>query len=135
MYNRQTNKIMKLIIDTTDSHYIYLTLSKADKVMAKKKIEAFRKQGEKLLIGIDKFLKAKNVELKELTEVGVVNGAGSFSSLRIGIATANALAYALGIKVSDMDGQYREKEGIRIVEPKYSAEANIGPTKKPVDNK
>ncbi len=50
----------------------------------------------------------------------------SFTSLRIGIAAANALAFAWGIKVEDEQGRFKKSNGLQIVEPIYDREANIG---------
>ncbi|MDD4412429.1 MAG: tRNA (adenosine(37)-N6)-threonylcarbamoyltransferase complex dimerization subunit type 1 TsaB [Patescibacteria group bacterium] len=117
---------MFLKIDTTDREFIFLSLNKADAVLAKAKVKAFRQQGEKLLPAINKLLKKNNFKLKDLEKIVVVNGAGSFSSLRIGIVTANALAYVLDIPVEDQRGKFIKRDGLQIVEPKYIGEANIG---------
>ena len=52
-------------------------------------------------------------------------GQGSFTSLRLGLATANALAYALNIPVEDQDGQVLKVSGLQIVEPRYDREPKI----------
>ncbi|HPW05950.1 MAG TPA: hypothetical protein PLA05_03260, partial [bacterium] len=60
-------------------------------------------------------------------EIRVQNEGGSFTSLRIGVLTANALAYALGIPVTPLNGGKSFKfVGGQAVRPKYQSEPNIG---------
>ncbi|MEI6378718.1 MAG: tRNA (adenosine(37)-N6)-threonylcarbamoyltransferase complex dimerization subunit type 1 TsaB [Candidatus Falkowbacteria bacterium] len=121
---------MKLIIDTTDNLHVDLSLIDAKgNLIGQSATEAFRQQGEKLLPAVVKLLKKNKLGLKDLNSIGVANGAGNFSSLRIGIVTANALAYALGIPVTDQTGQVLSIQGLQIVEPAYTAEPNIGKPK------
>ena len=53
--------------------------------------------------------KAGKKTLKDISEIKVETGPGSFTGLRVGVAVANALAWGLGIKVNNKDR----------VEPKY----------------
>ncbi|MCK9574998.1 MAG: tRNA (adenosine(37)-N6)-threonylcarbamoyltransferase complex dimerization subunit type 1 TsaB [Clostridia bacterium] len=48
-----------------------------------------------LITAIDKLLKAINAKLNEMDLFGVVVGPGSFTGIRIGLATVKAFAYAL----------------------------------------
>lgn len=111
---------MKLIIDTTDNEFVVLTLVKNKAIVGQTKTAARRAQGEKLLPALARLLKKHNLKLSDLTGLEVANGAGSFSSLRIGITTANALGYALGIPVKDLSGNKPLiKKGIHVIKPKY----------------
>lgn len=76
---------------------------------------------ENLLPEIAKFLQKHKVELKDLTKILVNPGPGGFSSTRTGVATANALAYALGIPVA----QWPSRKVKETVLPKYDKEPNI----------
>jgi len=49
---------------------------------------------------IDKIIAKHNLNLKEITEIKVNNGPGSFTGLRAGISIANALGYSLNIPVN-----------------------------------
>ena len=121
---------MKLTIDTTNNTQVILTLVGSDgAVVASSVTEAFRQQGEKLLPAVARLLKKRKLELKDLDSIEVANGAGNYSSLRIGIVTANALAYALNIPVTDQQGKSLAKEGLQLVEPVYTGEPNIGQAK------
>src|SRR5699024_3404058 len=51
---------------------------------------------------IENMLKKANIEPKDLTEIVVANGPGSYTGLRIGITTAKTLAYALNIPVYEV---------------------------------
>jgi len=125
---------MKLLIDTTDTDKLRLEVSDdKGKRLVKTTVSAFRKQGEKLLPSLDRLLKRKSWQLSDIKAITVVNGQGSFSGLRIGIATANALAYILGVSVVDDQGNCLKTDDLNIVEPYYTAEPNIGGNK-PVDN-
>jgi tRNA threonylcarbamoyladenosine biosynthesis protein TsaB len=116
---------MELFIDTTDKNHLLLALKDKDKFLAKKKIKTHFNQSEKLWPALDKLLKANKVKTKDIKKIIVANGQGSFTSLRIGIAAANALAYAWGIQVTDDQGKFKRSGRLQIVEPKYSGEAKI----------
>ncbi len=77
--------------------------------------EAFMEQplrhSEELLPLVSRVLTAHNIERTAIKRVAVNRGPGSFTGLRIGIATAKGLAHALGIPVTGVDGSrvYRER--------------------------
>lgn len=123
---------MTLYINTVGHDEIIIELRDKEGVLARKKISAPRKQSEKLLPAIDKLLKTKKIKLKELKKIIVANYGGSFTSLRIGVITANALAYALNIPVEAETKMKKVKEfsSYSIVEPIYDREPNIGISKK-----
>lgn len=125
-----------LIIDTASATEIILMLRSGEKILAKKKFLAPKKQAEKLLPAIEKLLIKNYFSLKDLSGIEVVNRGGTFTSLRIGVITANALAFALGITVMAIDKEgnivkedMRSAKGITIAAPHYDAEPNIGKKK------
>jgi len=64
------------------------------------------KQSELLLKSINSILIKNKINLKSLKKIFVVSGPGGFSALRVGVVTANTLAYSLnipvgGIKIND----------------------------------
>jgi len=125
---------MILYINTTQQDEITIALKNSAKIITQKKIAAPRAQAEKLLPGIDRLLKSKKIKLSALEKIVVANRGGSFTSLRIGVITANALAYALKIPVvaEEKKGAKNKKFGsYSIVEPLYDREPNIGISKKP----
>ena len=125
---------MTLYINTSSRDEIVIALLNGEETLSIKKIKAEKKQSEKLLPAIDKLLKLKKVKLCDLDKIVVANYGSSFTSLRIGVVTANALGYALNIPVESEDGLGKVKKflGHFIVEPCYSAEPNIGISKKKV---
>ncbi|HHX76772.1 MAG TPA: tRNA (adenosine(37)-N6)-threonylcarbamoyltransferase complex dimerization subunit type 1 TsaB [Firmicutes bacterium] len=56
-----------------------------------------RTHSQRLLPLIDRLLKDSRIELKEIEAVAVSKGPGSFTGIRIGMATAKGLAQSLGI--------------------------------------
>tara|TARA_B110000971_G_scaffold215118_1_gene248087 strand:- start:519 stop:1190 length:672 start_codon:yes stop_codon:yes gene_type:complete len=58
---------------------------------------------EKLHLLIDEIFKSLNIKLKELSAVAVCSGPGSFTGLRIGVASAKGIAFALGIPLISMN--------------------------------
>lgn len=95
---------MKLYIDTTDNTKTTVGLDKD--IVTEPSGEKKSQMGLELL---ERMLKEKNKQLKDLTEIQVETGPGSFTGIRVGIAIANALAWALGIPINDQ----------KSVEPKY----------------
>jgi len=125
---------MTLYINTTTHDEIIISLMNNEAVLAEKKISAPRQQSEKLLPAIDKLLSVQKVKLSQLKKIIVANQGGSFTSLRIGVITANALAYALKIPVEaypKTNIKNKKFSEYSIVEPIYDREPNIGISKKP----
>lgn len=130
---------MILFINTASYDEIIISLLSASgqKIKAKK-FKAPRQQAEKLLPAVAKLLLSINKELKDLTKIQVVVTGGSFTSLRIGVVTANALAYALSIPVEAVstEGEILKNQAAKkfanhiIVTPQYDREPNIGIKKK-----
>lgn len=97
---------MELFIDTTDKDKITLGLDNRRKIIKVSGIS------ESLLPELEKFLRANKIKLTAIKKISVNRGPGGFSSTRTGVAVANALAYALGLKQ-------------KIVLPKYDKQPNI----------
>lgn len=117
---------MILHINTTEGHDIEVTLRDGEKQIAKKIISAKYAQAEKLLPLIDKILKSKKLSIKDVKEIEVNNSGGSFTALRIGVVTANALGYALKVSVKgEAEDRMSKDVKFSVVEPKYSKEPNI----------
>ena len=54
---------------------------------------------ERLLPAIDQILTDANIDIEEIDAIAVVTGPGSFTGLRIGVATAKGFAYAVDKKL------------------------------------
>ncbi len=116
---------MILYINTTPKEYMEIGLKEDDKILVMEKIPVERTQAEKLLPAVENILKKQKLKLKDLKKIEVENRGGSFTSLRIGVVTANALGYSLGIPVSGTDGFNKKVDGLSVVKPKYSGEPDI----------
>jgi len=122
---------MVLYINTTQNNLIEISLKDKSKLMAFKKFKSHRTQAEKLLPAIEKLLKAGKFKLSDIKKIEVANNGGSFTSLRIGVVTANALAYALGIfAVGEDGGKPKFNNKFSVVEPIYNREPEITAKKK-----
>lgn len=136
---------MILYIDTTDKERMFIALllqeKKDFKIVTYKSVVAWRKQSEKLLPTINKLLLKMNLKIQMVKKIIVNNNGGSFTSLRIGVITANALGFALNIPVLAGQAEFVKKNKIikfkellvskkffkhYLVEPIYSSEPNIG---------
>lgn len=87
-----------ILFDSTDKILGVLLLAGKDVFMYYGK-EGARRHASDILTAVDGLLAENGVLLKDLQYIGVVTGPGSFTGIRIGVATANALAYALQIPV------------------------------------
>lgn len=106
-------KMVKLLIDTTQFDTAYLALKdKQGKIIKEKKFAAGKKLSERLVLEIDKVVGSNP---KNLEAIEVKTGPGSFTGIRIGVAVANALGFALNIPVN---------KG-RMAIPEYGREPNI----------
>ncbi len=100
-----------LLIDTRDSARIKTGVKIKNKI---KYITSNAKllKAQAILLLIDKILKLNNLKLKDISEIKVNTGPGSFTGLRVGISVANALGFFLKIPIN------RKKVG-KLVVPKY----------------
>ena len=130
---------MILSINTASYDEIAIALLSMDgKKLKSRRFKAPRQQAEKLLPAVSKMLAANGSSLKDLKKIQVVVSGGSFTSLRIGVVTANALAYALNIAIEAVsaEGKSLTDQGAKkfaaytIVTPQYDREPNIGIKKK-----
>jgi len=103
---------MILYIDTSQSEEI--TISLGGKVY---KTSSKREKSQRLLPFIDEVLKKKKLTLKDLTEIEVNTGPGSFTGLKVGVSVAQALGWALGILVNGKNMKKGE-----IIDIKYKIE-------------
>ena len=117
-----------LNINTSDNEIIELSLEESGMLVKKKKIKAHRSQAEKLLPAIEKLLFEVGAKLKSIKKIKVEHRGSSFTSLRIGVLTANALAYALGIPVETFVPDKKNTKKINnfnIIIPKYDRDPDI----------
>jgi len=89
---------MKLFIDTSNSEKIIVGFDdKRFETAAKKE------KSQMLLPFIEELLKKENKTFKNISEIKVNTGPGSFTGLRVGVSVANALGWALGVPVNGKD--------------------------------
>lgn len=123
---------MTLYINTILDGKIKLALFD-DKNRIEKVSRTKRGQAEKLLVIVDKLMQENSISWRSIKKIIVADSGGSFTSLRIGVLTANALAYARGIKVEGESGNKPlDFKQFQVVTPIYSGEPNIGKSKKKV---
>ena len=131
---------MYLIINTAPTDQMEIILAKTKDDFKLKIMPGERKQSEKLLAGIDGFLKINKLKFDKLKGIGVVSGPGRFTSIRIGVTLANVLAYGLEIPVAGIEsGEYKDYSDLtkkiiiklshakpgKVILPVYDAEPNI----------
>lgn len=88
---------MNTLIINTANDELYIALKIENKVFSKS-ISSTLKHNELMLTKIDEILKEANVKIQDIDELGVVVGPGSFTGVRVGIATVKAFRDALNIK-------------------------------------
>lgn len=81
----------RLFIDTS-TKYLCIGIAKDEKVIYKFQQEAIKKQSELTIPFLQKALKENNLKLKDIDEVTVTIGPGSFTGIRIGMCVAKVLA-------------------------------------------
>lgn len=97
--------------------------------------EAGRQLAKNIFTYIDESLQAHDAQLKDVTGIGVYQGPGSFTGLRIGITVANTLAESLDVPIVGVDDTdewqlaltklLEAGENHRIVMPIYGGDAHI----------
>lgn len=86
---------MKLFLDSTNNKKVIIRFDGEEFVN-----EYASPREQDVLSFLIKTLKLQRVSLKDVTEIGVNPGPGSFTGSRVGVTIANALAFALRLKVN-----------------------------------
>ncbi|MBI2050784.1 MAG: tRNA (adenosine(37)-N6)-threonylcarbamoyltransferase complex dimerization subunit type 1 TsaB [Parcubacteria group bacterium] len=134
---------MYLYINTTERDSFAVALVNDGGVVRTKTVASNRQHSEKLLASIQRMLSQAKASLSDIRGIACVRGLGSFVSLRIGIATANALAYALQIPVVGVSKEQgidkiavlfkrrrKTSKTPAIIIPEYGREPDIIPKKR-----
>ena len=58
--------------------------------------------GVELMTKINESLESTGLAISDITDIAIVNGPGSFSALRVGVATAQGIAMAAGLRVTPL---------------------------------
>lgn len=90
-----------LLIDTSNQP-LAVAITNENQILLNHQSNIKKNHSLQLMPVIENLLKEANIVPKDLTEIVVANGPGSYTGLRIGITTAKTLAYALNIPVYEV---------------------------------
>lgn len=128
---------MILLLDTTRAQTVWFALIDKGELFSETTWATNRDLSERLLPELQKFLKRRKLSLDKLEKIAVVVGPGQFSSVRTGVAMANALAFGLNLPVVGLRGERKTEfsdiardKGLPMVLPYYDREPNISKPKR-----
>jgi tRNA threonylcarbamoyladenosine biosynthesis protein TsaB len=101
-----------LFIDTTDNKKINVGLKTNRKAFYLSSSPSALKSQIVLLL-IDKLLKRHKLQIKDMNQIEINQGPGSYTGIKVGVSVANALGFSLKIPIND------KKVG-DLVEPLYN---------------
>ena len=125
---------MKILTIRTDKEESELGLFEDTAQVHYEKWQAHRQLAETIHSKIKFLLTTQRMSWHDLGGIVVYEGPGSFTGLRIGISTANALSYGLSLPSVGSAGEDWISDGIRslqngqintVVLPLYGSDANI----------
>jgi len=86
---------MTILAIDTSTDYLSLAIMRGEKIIARFHRRSRMRHSSLLMPRIDKLLKRTGLKIKEIDCFAISIGPGSFTGLRIGVATVKGLAYAL----------------------------------------
>lgn len=100
-YSMHRDKKVLLRIDTSDRTKSVVVLEDAGGIK-RLEVETPLGSGSAVLTAIEKLLTDAGHNVKDVTDVRVATGPGSYTGLRVGIAIANMLGTLLGVPINDL---------------------------------
>ncbi len=91
----------KLVINTANDE-LFIVLKKDNEIFSGS-LNSKMHHNETMLPEIDKMLKEHEVDITAIDEFGVVIGPGSFTGIRVGVATIKAFRDAIGVKAKGVN--------------------------------
>jgi tRNA threonylcarbamoyl adenosine modification protein YeaZ len=89
-----------LAMDTSGTRALVARGDADGTVVAERRWTAGYRHGEELLARVDEMLSTEGVALADVAGIVVGTGPGAFTGLRVGLATAKALARGLGVAIA-----------------------------------
>src|SRR5436189_1221499 len=86
----------RILLLETSSRQGQIALASDGSIIAEMRLEASTRRASDLAMMLERLLQQVNWKAKELSQIIVGLGPGSFTGLRVGLASAKALAYAVG---------------------------------------
>ncbi len=90
---------MKILAIDTSTRFLSVAVTRHNEVLATFRGKGELKQSELLIPEIDRALKTSGLKLKDIDGLAISIGPGSFTGLRIGVATFKAINMAVGIPI------------------------------------
>lgn len=111
---------MRLLgIDTTGK-YLSLILVNGDDTVIKKIDGGKKKHTSMLMPAIDALLTENNLVIDDLNYISAIVGPGSFTGIRVGVSSANAIAYSLDIPMIEVTSleliAYNKADGVALID-------------------
>ncbi len=91
-----------LFIDTHDAKVVII-LFKDGHIINQEEVLSKSKHSELAMPLIDKVITASHIDIKDLNEIIIVNGPGSFTGERIAVTIGKTIAYCLNIPIRTID--------------------------------
>ena len=120
---------MELYIDTSDKTVIEIS-DLSGQILASFKAAIASNQTDELLKSIDRLFSQNNISKSQLKLVRANCGPGSYTGIRVGVTTANLIAFALNIPVYCSGGKRPKNNHFSIpIKAKYLNEPFISKAK------
>ncbi|MFA6553313.1 MAG: tRNA (adenosine(37)-N6)-threonylcarbamoyltransferase complex dimerization subunit type 1 TsaB [Patescibacteria group bacterium] len=105
---------MYLLLDTASPEHFTVALAKPNgRWLGVRQIPSHFTQSEKILPAVEQLLKKHAISPPDISCIMAVTGPGGFTSLRIGVITADTLGYAWRIPVVSLKtGEYDIRSGL-----------------------
>ena len=109
---------MKILAIDTSSSICSVAILEDDKLIDKNELNDGKTHSENLMPLLDEILKRNSIDIKNIDLIACCVGPGSFTGIRIGVATIKPIAEVLNIKVASvmsLEGLARNIEGKEII--------------------